>query len=150
MWREKTITLIICTLVGKVMSLLFSTMSRFVIAFLPRSSCLLILWLWSLPTGILEPKKRKFVTASTFSPSICHEVMGPDAMILVFLIFSFKLAFPLSSFPLIKRFFSSSSFMQLEWYHPNIWSCWCFSHQSWFQVVNHPAQHFSWCAQCIS
>ena len=56
---------------------------------------------------ILGPKKRKSVTASTFLPSICHEVKGPDAMILVFLIFAFKSAFPLSSFTLIKRFFSS-------------------------------------------
>ena len=59
---------------------------------------------------ILEPKKRISVTASTFSPSICHEVMGPDAMILVFLILSFKPAFSLSSFTRIKRHFSSSSF----------------------------------------
>jgi len=58
---------------------------------------------------ILQPKKRKSALASTFSPSICHEVMGLDAMTLVFLIFSFKPAFSLSSFTLIKRLFSSSS-----------------------------------------
>ena len=69
----------------KVMSVLLNTLSRFVIAFLSRSNYLLISWLRSLSTVILEPKKRKSVTASTFSPSICHEVMGPDAMILVFL-----------------------------------------------------------------
>jgi len=70
--------------VGKVMSLLFNTLSRFVIAFLPSSKRLLISWLQSPSTVILEPKKIKSVTASTFSPSICHEVMGLDAMILVF------------------------------------------------------------------
>ena len=79
------------------MSLLFSTLSRFVIAFLPRSKHLLISWLKSPSAVILEPKKRKSVTTSTFSPSICHEVMGLDAMILVFLIFGFKLALSLSS-----------------------------------------------------
>ena len=59
-------------------------------------------------------------------PSICHEVMGLDAMILVSLILSFKPTLSLSSFTLIKRLFSSSSFLPLEWYHPYIWSCWYF------------------------
>ena len=90
------------------MSLLFNTLSRFVIAFLPRNKCLLISWLQSPSTVILEPKHRKFVTAPTIPPSICHEVMGLGAMILVFLILSFKLAFSLSSFTLIKRLLSSS------------------------------------------
>ena len=84
-------------------------LSRFVITFIPRGKCLLISWLQSLSAVILEPKKRKSVTASAFSPSICHEVMGPDAMILVFWMLSFKPAFSLSSFTLIKRLFSSSS-----------------------------------------
>ena len=84
MTTGKTITLTIETFVDKVMPLLFNTLSRFVIAFLPRRNCLLISWLQSPSTVILEPKKRKSVTASTFSPSICHEVMGPDAMILLF------------------------------------------------------------------
>ena len=73
------------TFVGKVMSLLFSMLSRFVIAFLPRSKFLLISWLQSPPAVILEPKKIKSVTVSIVSPSICHEVMGPDAMIFHFL-----------------------------------------------------------------
>ena len=59
-------------------------------AFLPRSKCLLISWFQSPSTVILEPKKMKSVTASTFSPSICHEMMGPDAKTLVFLMLSFK------------------------------------------------------------
>ena len=80
----KTIALTRWTFVGKVMSLLFSMLSRLVITSLPRSKCLLILWLQSPSTVILEPKKIKSATVSTVSPSICHEVMGPDAMILVF------------------------------------------------------------------
>ena len=79
----KTIALTRRTFVGKVMSLLFNTMSRLVIAFLPRSKHLLISWLWSLSAVILEPNKIKSVTVFIVSLSICHEVMGPDAMILV-------------------------------------------------------------------
>ena len=71
-------------MVKKVMSLLLNTLSRLVIAFLPRSKHLLISWLQSLSAAILEPPKIKSVTVSIFSPSICHEVMGPDATILVF------------------------------------------------------------------
>ena len=69
------IALTICTFVDKVMALLFNMLSRFVIPFLPRSNCLLISWLQSPSTVFLEPKRRKYVTASTFYPSICHEVM---------------------------------------------------------------------------
>ena len=78
----KTITLPRLTFVGKIMSLLLKTLSEFIIGFLPRSKCLLISWLQSPSAVILEPKKSD--TVSTVSPSICHEVMGPDAMILVF------------------------------------------------------------------
>ena len=80
----KTIALTRQTFVGKVMSLLVNMLSRFVIAFLPRGKCLLISWLQSPSAVILEPKKIKYVTVSIFTSSICHEVMGPDAMILVF------------------------------------------------------------------
>ena len=86
------------TFVGKMMSLIFNTLSRLVIAFLPRSKCLLISWLQSLSTVMLEPKKTKSITVSMFSPSICHEVMGLDALILAFWMLSFKPAFSLSSF----------------------------------------------------
>ena len=89
------------------MSFLFNMLSRLVIAFLPRSKCPLISWLQSPSAVILEPKKRKTVTVSIFSPSICHEVMGPDAMILVFWMLSFKPTLSLSSFTFIKRLFSS-------------------------------------------
>ena len=77
------IALTIQTFVYKVMSLVFNLLSRLVIAFLPRSKRLLISWLQSLSIVILEPKEIKSVTASTFPPYICHEVMGPDTMILV-------------------------------------------------------------------
>ena len=77
----KTMALTIQTFVSRVMSLLFNTLSRFVIAFLPRSNRLLISWLQSPSAVILEPKQRKSVTTSTFPPSICREVMGPDTML---------------------------------------------------------------------
>ena len=81
----KTIALTRWAFVGKLMSLLFNKLSRLIIAFLPRSKCLLISWLQSLSAVILEPKKMKSVTVSMVSPSICHEVMEPDAMIFGFL-----------------------------------------------------------------
>ena len=79
-----TIALTRWTFVGKVISLLLNMLSRLVITFLPRSKYLLISWLQSPSTVILEPPKIKSATVYTVSPSICHEVMGPDAMILVF------------------------------------------------------------------
>ena len=80
----KTIALTRWTFVGKVMSLLFNMLSRLVIAFLSRSKCFLILWLQSPSAVILEPHKIKSVPVSIAGPSTCHEVIGPDAMILVF------------------------------------------------------------------
>jgi len=84
MTTGKAIALTRWTFVGKVMSLLFNMLSRLVIAFLPRTKHLLISWLQSPSAVILEPPKIKSVTVSIVSPSLCHEVMGPDAMILVF------------------------------------------------------------------
>ena len=84
MTTGKTIALTRRTFVGQVIFLLFNMISRLVITFLPRSKCLLISWLQSPSAVILEPRKIKSVTVSTVSPSISHEVMGPDAMILVF------------------------------------------------------------------
>ncbi|CAI9157848.1 unnamed protein product [Rangifer tarandus platyrhynchus] len=84
MTTGKTIALIIGTFVNKAMSLLFDMLSRFVIVFLPRSKCLLISWLQSPSAVILEPKKIMSVTVSIVSSSVCHEVTGPDATILVF------------------------------------------------------------------
>ena len=87
MTTGKTLALTGRIFVGKVMSLLYNMLSGFVIAFLPRSKCLLISWMQSPSAVILEPKKIKSVTVSIVSPSICHEVMGLDAMILVFWMF---------------------------------------------------------------
>src|SRR5574337_431734 len=84
MTTGKTIALIRQTFVGKVMSLLFNMLPSLVITFPPRSKCLLILWLQSPSAVILEPPKIKSDTVSTVSPSISHEVMGPDAMIFIF------------------------------------------------------------------
>ena len=102
-------TLWIC--VSKVISLLFNTLSRFVIAFLPKSKHLLISW-WQPPSAvILESNKINSVTVYIVSPSIYHEVMGLDVMIFIFWMLSFKPAFWFSSFSIIKRIFSSSHFL---------------------------------------
>ena len=108
MTTGKTIALTRWTFVGKVMSLLFNMLSKLVIAYLPRSKSLLISWLQLPSAVILEPKKRKSVIVCIVSPSICHEVMWPDAMIFICWMLSFKTAFSLSSFTFIKRLFSSS------------------------------------------
>ena len=84
MTTGKTIALTRWTFVDKIISLLFNMLSTFVIAFLPRSKHLLISWLKSPSAAILLPKNIKFLTVSIVSPSICHEVMEPDAMIFVF------------------------------------------------------------------
>ena len=115
MTTGKTVALTIGNFIHEVMSLLFNTLSRIVIAFLPKSNRPLISWLQSLSAMILEPKKIKSVTVSIVSPSICHEVMGPDAMILFLFILSFKAVvfffffFPFAHFNLIKKYFSCSS-----------------------------------------
>ena len=108
MTTGKTIALTRQTFVDKVMSLLFNMLSRLVITFLLRSKCLLISWLQSPSAVILEPRKIKSATVSTVYTSICHEVMGPDAMMLVFWMLSFKPTFSLSSLIFIKRLFNSS------------------------------------------
>jgi len=108
MTSGKTIALTRWTFVGKLMSLLFNMLSRLVIAFLPRSKHLLTAWLQSQSVVILEPKRIKSDTVSIVSPFICHEVMGLDAIILIFWMLRFKPAFLLSSFTFIKRLFSSS------------------------------------------
>ena len=103
---EKPLT--IRTIVSKHVSALY-TLPRLVIAFLPKSKCLLISWLQSPSAVFLKSKKTSFVTAPTFSPSICHEVMGPGAIILLFWMCSFKPAFSLTFFTFIKRLFRSAS-----------------------------------------
>ena len=120
------------------MSLFFNMLSRLLL----RSKRLLISWLQSPTAVILEPPKTKSVTVSIVSPSICHEVMGPDAMILVFWMLSFKKTFLLSSFTFIKRLFSSSSLAfrviysahKLNKQGNNI-QPWCTPFPIWYQSV---------------
>ena len=150
MTTGKTIALARWTFVGKVMSLLFNMLPMLVITFLQRSKCSLISWLQSPSAVILEPQKIKSDTVSTVSPSICHEMMVSDAMILVFWMLSFEPTFSLSSFTFIKRLFSSSSlsskrvvssaYLRLLIFLPAILIPACAS----------PAQHFSWCTLHIS
>ena len=143
----KIIALTRWTFVGKVISLLFNMLSRLVITFLPRSKRLLISWLQSPPAVILEPK---IIKSATVSPSISHEVMGPDAMIFVFWMLSLSQLFhsPLSLSS--RGFLVPLHFLPWGWCHLHIWAYWYFSQQSWFQPVLHPAQCFSWCTMHIS
>ena len=148
MTTGKTIDLIIWTFVGKVMCLLFNTLSRLVIVFLSRSKHLLISWQQSLSTVILEHKK--IVTVSTVSPSICHEVMGLDAMIFIFWMLSFKPAFSLSSFTFIKRLFSSSSLSAIRVVSSAYLRLLIFLPAILIPAMLYPAQHFTWCTPHIS
>ena len=124
------------------MSLLFNMLFRLVIAFLPRSKLLLISWLQSPTAEIWSPRKQKSFTVSILSPYICHEVMGPDAMILVFWMLSFKSAFSFS--PFIKRLSSSSSLSTIRVVSSAYLRLLIFLPQSWFQLVLHPAWHVAW------
>ena len=130
----------------QMMALLVNTLSRFVLAFLPRGKLLVMAWLQSPSLVIQEPKIIKSVTASTCFPFIYHEATWLDALILVFGTLSFKLAFSLSFLTLIKKLFSSSHFLPVEWHHLHIWGCWHFSQQFWFQLVIPPAQRVAWCS----
>ena len=114
MTTGETITFTRQTFVGKVMSLLLNMLSKLVITFLPRSKCRLISWLQSPSAVILEPLKTKSLTVSIVSPSFCYEVMGPDAMILIFRMLSFKPTFSVSSFTFIKRLFGSPSLFAIR------------------------------------
>ena len=114
MTTGETITFTRQTFVGKVMSLLLNMLSKLVITFLPRSKCRLISWLHSPSAVILEPLKPKSLTVSIVSPSFCYEVMGPDAMILIFRMLSFKPTFSVSSFTFIKRLFGSPSLFAIR------------------------------------
>ena len=140
MTTGKTIPLTKQTFLGQVMCLLFNMLSRLVIAFLPRSKRLLISWLQSSSTVILEPKKINSVTVSIVSPFLCHKVMRLDAMPLGFWMLSLEPAFTLL-FDLHQRLFSSSLLSSIKWYHLYIWEYWYFSWKSWFQLVLHQA----WC-----
>ena len=151
MTTGETIALTRWTFVDKVLSLLFNMLFWLVTAFLPRNKHLLISWLHSSSAVLLEPKKIKSVTVCFHCfPSICHEVMGPDAIKFVFWMFSFKSAFSLSSFIFIRRLFSLSLLSAIRVVSSAYLRLLYFSCQSWFQLVLHPAQHFSWCTLHIS
>ena len=125
----------------QIISLLF----RLVMAFLPRSKCLLISWLQSPSAVILEPKKIKPVTVSIVSLSICHEVMGPDAMILVFWMLKFWASFFPLSFTFIKRLFSSSSLSAIRMASSAYLRLLLFLLTILILLVFYPAWHFAWC-----
>ena len=133
MTTGKIIALTRWTCVGKVMSLLFNMLSMLVITVLPKSRHLLISWLQSPSAMILEPKKIKSVTVSVVSPSVCHEVIGPDAMILVFWMLSQLFHSPLSlssrgSLVLL-------CFLPKGWCHLHIWGyLW---HIGYWNLINH-------------
>ena len=139
----KTMALTIWTFVGKVMSLLSNMPSRFVITFLP-SRHLLISWLRSLSIVIFGVQENKYY-CFYFFPFYLHEVMGPDPVILVFWMLSFKPTFSLPISPSLKCSLIPLHFLPLEWYHVHIWGCWYFFWQAWFQLVIYVAQHFTWC-----
>ena len=149
MTTGKTIALTRWTFIGRVMSLLFNMLSRFIITFLPRSKCLLISWLQSPSAVILKPPKIKSVTVSTVSPSVCYEVMGLYAVILVFWMLSFKPTFSLSSLTFIKRFFSSSSLSAIKVVSAYL-RLLIFLLAILIPACTCPAQHFSWCTLHIS
>ena len=130
----KTIALALWTFVGKVMALLSNMLPRFVIAFLSRSKCLLISWLQSPPPEILEPKKIKSLTVSIFSPTICHRVMGPNSMILVYSMLYLKPSFSLCSFIFIQRLFSSSSLSAIRVVSSAYLRLLVFLPQSWYTL----------------
>ena len=116
MTTGKTIALTRWTFVGKVMSLLFNLLFWFAIVFLPRSKWFLISWLQSPSAMFLEPEKIRSVTISNFSPSIYNEMMGPDAMVLVFWMLSFKPAFHSPLSPSSRSSLVLLHFLPLQWY----------------------------------
>ena len=122
MTTGKTIALTRRTFVGKVMSLLFNMLSRLVRTFLPRSKRLLISWLQSSSAVILESQKIKSPTVSTVSPSICYELMGPDAMTLVFWMLSFKQTFSLSV--MLELIFKVAGIFWYYWFHHGLVLFW--------------------------
>ena len=124
------------------MSLLFNTLSGFVIALLPRRKYILISWLQSSSAVILERKKIKSVTVSTFPLSICHEVMVPDVIILVFKCWVLSQLLYSLLFPSPSSYLVPLHFMLLESYHLYIWGYWYFSQQSQFQLESNSSMSF--------
>ena len=139
---RKTIALTRWTFVSKIMSLLLSTLSKFV-RFSSKEQVSFKFMAAVTICSDFRAQKIKSLTVSIVSPSICHEVMGPDARIFIFWMLNFQPAFSLSSFTFIKRLFSSSSLSAIR-----VVSSAYFSLQSWFQLVLHPAWHFLMYSAC--
>ena len=140
----KALALAKWTLVGKVMSLLFDSLSRFVISFLPRRKRLLVLWLQSLSAVILEPKKMKSDTVSTvYLFAMKWWDWMPLSSFFECRVLSQLFHSPLS--PSLRGSLVPLHFVPLKGYHLHIWGYWYFSQQSCFQLVLHPALHFVWC-----
>ena len=140
MTTGKTIALTRWAFVDKVISLLFNTLSRLVIAFLPRSKCLLISWLVSHHLQwFWSPKNKVCHCFPIYLPwsdgTGCHDLSFLNVVL------SQLFHSPLSS----RGSLVPLGFLPLEWYHLHIWGCWYFHWQSWFQLVSHPAQYFAWC-----
>ena len=150
MTTGKTIALTIRTFVSKVMSLLFNVLSMFVLPFLSRSKCLLIYWLQSLSAVILEPRKMKSAPVSTFPCIYLPWSNGARCHDLCFWMLSFKPAFSLSYFTLIKRLFSSSSLSAIRVVLSVYLRLLIFLMTNLITAVNHPAQYFSWCTLHVS
>ena len=146
----KTIVLTRQIFVGKVMSLLFNMLSRLVIAFLSRSQASFNFMAAVTICSDFGAQENKVSLFPLFPYLFTSKVMGPDAMIFVFWMSSFKPSFSLSSFTFIKRLFSFSLLSAIGWCHLHVWAYWYFSWPSWFQLVLHPAWHFAWCTLHIS
>ena len=149
MTTGKTMVLTIQTFVDKVMSLLFNTLSRFVIAILPGSQHLLISWLWSPSAVILESKKLNLSLLPLF-PLLFAWSDGTRCHDLRFLMLRFKPLFHSAISPSSRSSLVPLCFLPLEWYYLHFWDCWYSFWQSWFQLVIHPAWHFTWCNLHIS
>ena len=135
--------------VGKVRSLLFNALSRFVIAFLPRSKCLLNSWMQS-PSAPSEPsstQENKICHCFHFFPIYLHEVIWPMPWSLFLECWILSQLFHSPLFPSSGGALVTLHFLALEQCHLHIWGCWYFSQQSWFQLLIHPAWHFPWCTQ---
>ena len=145
MTTGKTIALTIWKFVIKVKSLTFNMLSKFVIAFLPRSKHLLISWLKSPSAVTLKPKKIKSVTFHTFPHPFAMKWWDQMPWSQFFECWVLSQLFHSSLLPSSRGSLVPLWFLSLEWYHLQIWSCCYFSQQSWFQLVFHPARHFTWC-----
>ena len=150
MTTGKTIALTIWTFISKVMSLLFDTLSRFVVTFPPRSKCLLISWLQSSYVWFWSPRKRNRTLFPHFLHLFAMKWWEQMPWSSVFECWVSSQLFHSLLFHLHQRPFSLSLLSAIKEYHLHIWGCWYFSLQSSFQLVRHPARHFTCCTLHIS